>query len=127
MGMETSHRVRYLPKVKRELINPCYIIVWRDPFAISTRVARAGEKIPDAIEIALRIQEQNLKFMRQTVAPFLMVSYEKAIGDPVTFAREVAEFVGGHMPADLDELMEFTRPGSYKKAKEIGPLPDDAQ
>ena len=45
-------------------------------------------------------------------------SPERAIAHPVKCAEAVARFTGGQVPEDLDELVEFMKPESYKPVNE---------
>ncbi len=118
-GWKYPAAVRYLPELHDELRNPHYIIVLRDPLASGLRELRGGDKsLLQALMNKHRLQLQNLQFAKSARAPFLFVSYERAIAHPVKCAEAVARFTGGQVPEDLDELIEFMKPESYKPVNE---------
>ncbi len=104
----------YLPKIQDKLRNPRYIVVWRDLLANARRINKRGSPIVEALQHAHRIQAQNIAFLESTPHPALLISYEKAVLDPIQATAELSLFVGGTMPADIDELVRFARPGEYK-------------
>lgn len=109
---------RFLADLHNELTNPFYIVVWRDVMAAGMRELRGGEvSLAEALHRKHRLQAQNLQFARSIAAPFLFVSYERAISHPLELAQATADFVGGHMPKDQDEYISFMEPESYKPVK----------
>jgi hypothetical protein len=60
------------------------------------------------------IQRKNFLLMQEANCPILHVSYEKAIRQPLPFIEALAAFIGGKPPADMQDLIAFMEPGTYK-------------
>jgi len=108
----------YLPELLPKLRNPRIVMVWRDLLAAASRGVANGSTPQESLLTASRIQSRNLKLMAETQHPILHVSYEKAMRDPVPFVEALAAFVGGGVPADMDEVVRFMEPASYKPVEE---------
>ncbi|GAB2502951.1 hypothetical protein GCM10008940_00640 [Microbulbifer agarilyticus] len=113
-GWKFPRAAAYIEKVQQHLINPHYIIVWRDILANSSRLVRRGENPIDSLNHAHKIQKENIDVIGKLNGPCLLVSYEKSVLDPIGLYQQVSEFLGVETPLDESELLEFTRPGSYK-------------
>ncbi|MPZ55560.1 MAG: hypothetical protein GEU91_03485 [Rhizobiales bacterium] len=113
-GWKYPRAAGYLPHLLPKLRNPRIVMVWRDLMATAARRIARGDPIYDVFLTASRIQKRNLALMAAAPCPILHVSYEKAILDPEPFVEMLAAFVGGKLPADMNELRAFMQPGSYK-------------
>ncbi len=113
-GWKYPRAAIYLPIIQEYLINPHYIIVWRDVFASSSRRRHSGESIHDALHWAHKIQEQNIEVTRNLSGPQLMISYEKAILDPVEAANQICDFLDIEKSFSEAAVRGFATPGSYK-------------
>ena len=84
----------YLKDISSELINPMLICVFRDVVASTARgVVRRREEPLDSIRRALDLQSSNLRFIEQSNLPTLLVSYEKAIADPLQLVTSLNRFM----------------------------------
>lgn len=120
-GWKYPRAALYLPELLPTLRNPRVVMIWRDLLAgVSRRVAR-GDSIQESLLSAARVQRKNLQLVDANPCPILHVSYEKAILDPDPFVETLAAFVGGSLPADMDELRAFMEPGSYKPLDDVEP------
>jgi hypothetical protein len=73
---------------------------------------RTAAPISAAEKLVLR-QMRNLEFLKQSDAPALLVSYEKAVRRPQEFIEQLAAFMSMPVPADIAEILAFMEPGSY--------------
>lgn len=115
-GWKFPRAAAYIPKIQSHLVNPHYIIVWRDIYSASRRRVVKGEDQIAALNWAQSVQEQNLRLIDKLNGPALMVSYARAVSEPAAIANDICEFVGIQPAYDITELYEFALPGSYKSS-----------
>lgn len=97
------------------LRNPHYVAVFRDLLAVANRRrVSIGHDLGDALASVHRQYGAVLAFLDAERPPALLVSYEKALGDPEAFVRAVAAFCG---VAATDEAI-----ASASRAVEASPL-----
>lgn len=113
-GWKFPRAASYLSQIHGELRNPHYIVVWRDIKAIAARSVRKGEPVIESLQWAHGVQAQNIRTLQDLPGPALLISYEKAVLDPVGLAEQVQEFLGLEAPLDRDDIAHFARPGTYK-------------
>ena len=89
-------------------------MVWRDALSSRLRPISNGREVALALENAHKMQKQNIDILKTVPGKYLLVSYEKSILDPQGLAEQVASFIGVDVPRDMEELIEFMRPGTYK-------------
>ena len=71
------------------------LCVFRDVVASTWRgVVRRGQAAAGAIRYALELQANQLALLEEAGAPALLVSYEKAIDDPLQLAASLNQFMG---------------------------------
>ncbi|MEM5515316.1 hypothetical protein WNY37_00025 [Henriciella sp. AS95] len=113
-GWKFPRAAAYLSDLQNALRNPMFILVWRDALSVATRGAKNTGDLNKSLSVAHSIQTQNLKFVSQTSAPILHVSYEKAVRHPVKLAEDVQAFTGVTDELDHDDITAFATPGTYK-------------
>lgn len=113
-GWKYPRAADYLLQLLPKLRNPRVVMVWRDLLAAANRSISRGEPVGAALRRAALIQRKNLQLVEQAECPILHVSYEKAVREPRPFVEALAAFIGGKPPADMQELLSFMEPGSYK-------------
>ncbi len=119
-GWKYPRAALYLDPVLPLLINPRFVVVYRDPVAGSMRAANraAGTArtlaIKKAMLMRLRTGQANLSLALHHDVPTLLISHQKALELPHAFLDELAAFTGQTLPADLRPLLAFMAPGSYK-------------
>lgn len=88
------------------LRNPRLVITLRDPLAIALRNNAALElPVPDLLHQSAAKTLQLLADARELSCPILLVSYEKALRQPVALVQALAEFCGcGHSPAQIEAV-----------------------
>lgn len=75
--------------------NPRIIATFRDPVAICMRnKVSMGIEVADYLAKAVKLTAELSDFVSSVSVPVMLVSYEKAIFDPGSFAQSVAEFSG---------------------------------
>lgn len=85
----------YLKDIHSQVVNPMFVCVFRDVVASTWRsVVRRGQPAADVIGYALELQANQLTLLDETGAPSLLVSYEKAIDDPLQLAASLNQFMG---------------------------------
>ncbi|WGL17294.1 hypothetical protein PVT68_03090 [Microbulbifer bruguierae] len=104
----------YLEDIQEYLVRPHYIIVWRDVLANATRLIGRGSSVIEALNHAHTIQRKNIDVLDKLNGPCLLVSYEKAILNPEALARQISKFIDVNARLDIDELLSFSQPGTYK-------------
>ena len=93
-GWKYPRSIVYLKDISSELINPMLICVFRDVVASTARgVVRRREEPLDSIRRALDLQSSNLRLIEQSNLPTLLVSYEKAIADPLQLVTSLNRFM----------------------------------
>jgi len=112
----------YMRDVVEDLINPCLVMVFRDPIPATLRVtARQGkahfdsDRVLKTMQGQMRMVQANMTLINELKVPTLTVSYERALKMPEVFLAELAAFVGRDLPCDVSDLLNFMTPGSYKK------------
>lgn len=84
----------YFKDISSELTNPMLICVFRDVVASTARgVVRRREDPLILMRRALDLQSSNLRLIQQSQLPTLLVSYEKAIADPLQLVTSLNRFI----------------------------------
>lgn len=101
-GWKRPEAFRYHKRFLNGLRNPRLIILYRDPLAIALRehLSMNDEVLPK-IHHALQRYQAITEFVAITKFPVLMVSYEKAVGEPREFAKSLGQFAGAQMTDSL--------------------------
>ena len=85
----------YLKDICSQVVNPMFVCVFRDVVASTWRgVVRRGQPAVGVIRYALELQANQLALLEEAGAPALLVSYEKAIDDPLQLAASLNQFMG---------------------------------
>ena len=113
-GWKFPRAAAYLEAIQDDLINPHYIIVWRDIYSASRRRVVRGEDQIEALKWAQSVQRQNLEMMEKLNGPVLLVSYARAVEEPSGVANDICDLIGVQPSYDVYELHQFAHPGSYK-------------
>ena len=105
----------YLNDVFAQLNNPMFVCVFRDVVASTWRnVVRRHEPAANVVRHALDLQVRQLTLLQKSGAPSLLVSYEKAIDDPLQLAASLNQFLG------LDFSRKMLRQHAKKVDAEMG-------
>lgn len=88
----TNNTISELHKMLR---NPRYVVVFRDVLAIGQRNFLSMHEDPfGSMRNALSDYEKILNFLKEHNPPALLLSYEKAVGNPENFIRSLVTFCG---------------------------------
>ena len=84
----------YFNDVESDLVNPMLICVFRDIVASTWRgVVRRNEPPMNSLRRALEMQATNLDLVDKSGFPALLISYEKAIADPLGLTSSLSRFM----------------------------------
>jgi hypothetical protein len=91
--------------------NPIFFVIVRDVVAIANRNhISALTDITSSIFSNLHLYEMLLTKVFTSGHPCLLISYEKALLDPDTFLRRLAEFASSPTPAQMAAACAFVQP-----------------
>lgn len=114
-GWKYPRANRYLEDILPKLRNPHLVVVYRDPVPATIRLQPEDDRAAlREIRRRLRMELDNLQIAQRARCPTLMVSYERASRTPAAFIAQLAEFLQMTPPDDLEPLLAFMEPGSYK-------------
>ncbi len=112
-GFKRPGAVKYVEQYLSELRNPCFVIVFRDVFAITNR-NRLSVKQPPLVGLKSAAQQyvELVEFCQRQTVPMFLVSYEKALLDKVAFVHALAKFAGVDGVANLEQGLGAIDPGN---------------
>lgn len=115
-GWKFPVAIRYLERIFPLLRNPHFVIVKRDPVPAVLRHNPADNigKINETRR-RLRLELDNINLAATLAPPTLVVSYERASNQPKEFIENLAEFLQVSVPDNIKPILEFMKPGEYKK------------
>lgn len=111
-GWKRPWSIDHLDDVHRVLKAPRYIFIYKDVMAIAQRnaISMLMDLLP-GMERPLEQYARTLAFMRSQPVHAMLVSYEKAMSDPVHFLKELAGFCGIEPTEQrLQAAQEFIQP-----------------
>ena len=111
----------YFNDIFPEIVNPMLVCVFRDVIASTWRnVIRKRQPPVQSIRRALDLQSKNLGLIEKSGAPALLISYEKAIAEPLQLAASLNLFMGLDLSENnLAEHAKRVDPGLGYKASQI--------
>ena len=121
-GWKIPAAISTLKKWSKRLRAPHYVVVFRDLLAVANRNRISARW--DLIDSILANQDYYAKvssFLKNNKSPALLVSYEKAIGDPEHFVRELASFINLGSVAQRQNAIGFIKPNSHPYLDEAKP------
>lgn len=94
-GFKLPMALNSLPILERELRGARFILIFRDPIAVSSReVVAVGIEAVDAMRRTLIWQERMIDFVESAKAGCMLISYEKALQFPQITAGMLASWCG---------------------------------
>lgn len=93
-GWKLPDSIYYVRDLMDKLINPCFIVVYRNPFSIAKS---SSERDEAPFDISL-LGHPNFHYrkifeiLRDYEVPTALVSYESAVNDPSVFSEKILEF-----------------------------------
>jgi hypothetical protein len=116
-GWKFPNAPAYLDQLRPHLPDPHLVVVTRDTVATAMGHLRwHGREQLAALSDVMVSTQRNLLMALTWQVPALLVSYEKAVANPLNFITEFCEFAQLPVPANLAEIVLFMEPGSYKNA-----------
>jgi len=111
-GYKDPKNIYYTEQLLEDLINPHFIAIFRDPFAIAMSEYRIQNRPLDTgLTIAIGHTYKIAEFITKNKQyPILPYSYEKAILDKEGFVKRVAQFIGVKIN---QESVDLIQPGRY--------------
>jgi len=111
----------YFNDIFPEIVNPMLVCVFRDVIASTWRnVIRKRQPPIQVIRRALDLQAKNLGLIEKSGAPALLISYEKAIAEPLQLAASLNQFMGLDLSEnDLAEHAKRVDPDLGYKASQL--------
>ncbi|CAE6518399.1 conserved hypothetical protein [Nitrosomonas nitrosa] len=102
--------------------NPYYVVVFRDLFSIANR-----NRISMLSDVVSNMRDANmqyellLNFITGLSSPILLISYEKAMANPLNFVCNLRDLLGINAEVAIDTAINFIKPNpeDYLKASRI--------
>mgnify|MGYP001768209741 CR=1 FL=1 len=96
--------IYYLKNLLEELRSPHFVFVFRDPASVAQReiIDRelGVETAPDHLLRVVDVYSRMAEFLAQDQHPALLVSYERALRQPLATVRSLADFLGLRVSAE---------------------------
>jgi hypothetical protein len=111
----------YFDDIFLDIVNPMLVCVFRDPVASSWRgVVRQQRSPAQAIHKTLKLQANNLRMIEKSGAPALLISYEKAIANPLQLVKMLNQFMSlGLLDEKIVECSKRVNPELGYKASKV--------
>lgn len=112
-GWKFPNALRYLADVISEVRRPHLVIVCRDTAAVVGRGRRLTEDARTALVRTAQMNLRNMRLLKRFDVPGLVISYERALAQPLEFTKDLADYLGRDHPTDGDWFESYITPG-YK-------------
>lgn len=112
-GWKFPNAYRYLADLVSDVRRPHLVVVCRDTAAVVARGRRQKEDTRSALVRTARMNLKNMRLLKRLDVPGLVISYERALAQPLEFSRDLADFLGCEHPADTRWYESYISPG-YK-------------
>lgn len=116
-GWKIPRSFEYLNEIEPIILNPYYIIVFRDVLAISLRNELAlGGPFQSYMDRAIKRNAQLIQIINKSKVPTLLVSYEKALLNPEFLVRTLSNFlkIKTLSEEEITNLVSLVRPNPKK-------------
>lgn len=117
-GWKDPGSIDYIRKVKEDLVNPHYIIVFRDAYAIAKGSIKRAPHQPlanalcNAMNHTCKLIEFTIDFPKEKI---LILSYEKCIVDKEKMVTSILTFLDLNVSESVrDRACKFIEPGDYR-------------
>ena len=117
-GWKYPRSAYYLEDIQDDLINPKFICIFRDPFAIARRNIFRHSKDPcNTIKQATKLALKNINYIKKAKKPSLICSYENILSNPLEFIKLINNFIGNPISNenDLEILCKAINPSDGYK------------
>jgi hypothetical protein len=93
-GWKLPGIVQHFDLVDRLVRRPVYVMAFKDPLSIAMRRTRnVGATLLPGVRSAMEVAHRMVDFAERTERECILVSYDKALRDPASFVRTLAEVV----------------------------------
>lgn len=116
-GWKFPNAHRYLADVIGEVRRPHLVLVCRDTAAVIGRGRRPQEEVRNALVRTAQMNLKNMRLLKRFDVPGLVISYERALAQPLSFTGDLADYLGLARPADTRWYESYISPG-YKTLDE---------
>ena len=115
----------------QDIRNPYFIVVLRDPFAVTERALAAkrlkgiddNKSFFSSLKKTINAQTKAIELLESTCHPALVISYERAVRQNNTLIKDLYKFSGKSFEQETEEkllkLNKFMKPGRYKPSTEF--------
>lgn len=118
-GFKRPGATSYIRDYQGEFRNPCFLIVFRDIFALTNRNRLSvGQDPLQGLKSAAQQYVKLAELASSLRAPTLLMSYEKALLDPAAFAAGVAAFAGVDDARLIERATGAVDPGNAQYLEE---------
>ncbi len=121
-GWKRPSAIQHIQAWHGKFRNPYYVVVFRDLFSIANRnrISMLSDVVSN-MQDANRQFESMLDFVAALKEPTLLVSYEKAMADPLHFVQMLCNFIDINAETATHTAVEFIKPNPehYLKASRI--------
>lgn len=109
----------------QDIRNPYFIVVLRDPFAVTERLKGIDDNksFSSSLKKTINAQTKSIELLESTCHPALVISYERAVRQNNTLIKDLYKFSGKCFEQETEEkllkLNKFMKPGRYKLSTEF--------
>lgn len=117
-GWKPPSGIKHVEAWHGKFRNPYYIVVFRDLLSIANpnSTSTSNDVISKMRDANLHLKSL-LDFVAELKAPTLLVSYEKAIADPLNLAYNLRDFLSIINGLDIDRAIDLIKPDSEVRPK----------
>ena len=118
-GWKFPDSINYVDRFKSHLVNPHYICIFRDPYAVAlSEEKRTGQDFNTMFARANQRNAKMIEFSRNCEGKVLRLSYEHCITRLDEFAKTLTEYVGIGDKKDVIDIVDpYLKGGDYGKSK----------
>ncbi len=114
-GWKFPRAVVYLDEIFQHLVNPHFVIVYRDPLATASREIEVNGSVIEPLGRILDLQRRNFAAATKYKVPTLFVSYDRAVIARRDTVYALCDFVGLPYPKNVKKILAYMEPGAYKE------------
>ena len=118
-GWKRPKSIEYVRRFESIIRNPHYVIPFRDLLAIATRnnLTVDANVQENLFQVYRNDYRKVIRFLHRNKKPTFLFSYEKAITDPNTFVRRLAEFIGIDSEENIFKAINAIQPNQEEYVK----------
>lgn len=110
-GWKRPSARKHMDTIEAEFRNPHYLMVFRDPLAISVRKNMSvNSNVSESLRSNAAAQRKLVEIAGRTTAPLMLLSYEKCLIHPAPTVRAIASFLGANPTESAVSFIEPNAP-----------------